>query len=215
MRNLSILHANTQTLARVGLKTVLLKGGGIEKIDKAETLEEVNEQLNKERYDLVIVDHDQNFCFCKDTIVQLQKNHSHLKFLIVSSGINEKDMLTILESGVSGCITRGCDEDEIINAVFAINKGEKFFCNKIIDIILQKHLYQKEDDCTPTGLSQREAEVAGLIASGMTNKEVANQLFISSHTVHTHRKNIMKKLNLKSVSELTIYAVNTGLYTPV
>lgn len=214
MKDLNILHANIQTLVRLGLRTVLFKGGGINKLDDVETLEDLNQSLSREHYDLVIIGHDENFCFGQNAIVQLQKRYEHLKFLVISSGIDEKDMLVILESGVCGCITKGCNEDEIVNAVFSIAKGEKFFCNKIIDIILQKHLYQKEEDCAHTTLSRREAEVTGLIASGMTNKEVADRLFLSTHTVHTHRKNIMKKLNLKSVSELTIYAVNTGLYKP-
>ena len=123
-------------------------------------------------------------------------------------------MLKLLESGINGCVTRSCSEDEIINAIFSIAKGEKFFCNKVVDVILNKHLYQKEEDCAATVLSGREAEVTGLIASGLTNKEIATELFLSSHTIHTHRKNIMRKLKLKSVSELTIYAINTGLYNP-
>lgn len=104
----------------------------------------------------------------------------------------------------------------MINAVFAITKGEKFFCNKIIDAILQKHLYQNgeplEEDCAPTSLSPREIEITCLIAEkGFTNKEIAKQLFLSIHTVHTHRKNIMKKLGIRSASELVRYAISTGI----
>ena len=214
MSELTILHANTQTLARAGLKTILFKGGGIRKVDEAETVSELENRLDTEIYDLVIIDHDLECPFCHETIVHIQQKHTSSRFLVVSSGEDEEDVLKILESGINGCITKACDEGEILNAVFAIANGEKFFCNKIIDVILQKHLYQKKEevDCTPTVLSAREAEVTGLIASGLTNKEIANQLFLSTHTVSTHRKNIMRKLNLKSVSELTLYAVKTGIY---
>ena len=109
-------------------------------------------------------------------------------------------------------MTFECDEEEIIHAIFAIYKGEKFYCNKVLDIVFNKHLFKKEDDnCEPTNLTVRETEITILITKGNTNKEVAELIHLSPHTIHTHRKNIMKKLGLKSVSELTIYAISTGL----
>ncbi|MEM9023412.1 MAG: response regulator transcription factor [Bacteroidota bacterium] len=214
MADLNILHASAQTLSRAGLKALLTRGGGVEKLDEAESLEDVVRSLNKELYDLLIIEFDRDSPFNKETIIQLQGRQPHPRCLIVASHGNEDEILDILESGINGCITRSCDEGEILNAIFAISKGEKFFCNKIIDIILQKHLYKKEEelDCEPTALSVRETEITALIASGLTNKEIAQQLFLSTHTVSTHRKNIMKKLQLRSVSELTIYAVKTGIF---
>ena len=117
----------------------------------------------------------------------------------------------VLEKGVEGYLTRECDEDEIIHAIFAIAKGEKFYCNKVMDIILNKQYNPEDNNCEPTTLTQRETEITALIAKGMTNKSIAEQLHLSPHTVHTHRKNILRKLGINSVSELTLYAINIGL----
>src|SRR5690606_10276647 len=114
--------------------------------------------------------------------------------------------------GAHGYLTYECDEDEIIHAVFALKKGEKFYCNKVLDIVLNKHLYKKENEsCEPTSLSERETQIVKLLARGQTNKQVAEKLIISPHTVHTYRKNIMKKIGVRSISELTIYCVSIGL----
>jgi DNA-binding CsgD family transcriptional regulator len=77
---------------------------------------------------------------------------------------------------------------------------------------VERHMMKdEEDDCSATNLTLREMDITRLIAEGKTSKEIANQLHISQHTVQTHRKNIMRKLKVNSVSELTLYAVNTGL----
>jgi DNA-binding NarL/FixJ family response regulator len=82
----------------------------------------------------------------------------------------------------------------------------------VLDIILNKQFSAaEEENCEPTVLTERESEITALIASGLTNKEIAEELHLSHHTVHTHRKNIIKKLGVKSVSELTVYAMNVGL----
>ena len=167
MPNLNILHANTNALARTGLKALLFKGGGIDKVDDVESEKELMQRLKDESYDLVVIDYDNQCSFCYNDIKQIQKEYPSRKLLVISSEQYDPNIHKILESGVNGCVTRACDEDEILNAVFAIAKGDKFFCNKIIDVILQKHLYQKDEDpdCTPTTLTEREAEIAGLIAS--------------------------------------------------
>jgi DNA-binding NarL/FixJ family response regulator len=132
--------------------------------------------------------------------------------LVISDVKNESAVLKILERGIQGYLTYECDEDEIIHAIFAISKGEKFYCNKVLDIVFNKHLYNKEDDnCDAVSLTSRETEIARFIASGLTNREVADKIHLSPHTVHTHRKNIMKKLGVRSASELTIYAIGIGL----
>ena len=78
----------------------------------------------------------------------------------------------------------------------------------MLDIILEK---RETPDCNATILTERESEITALVAKGLTNKEIANQLCLSHHTVHSHRKNIIKKLGVSSVSELTLYALNVGL----
>jgi DNA-binding CsgD family transcriptional regulator len=79
-----------------------------------------------------------------------------------------------------------------------------------LEFIIDKS-FQKKEDCEPTKLTAREIEILKLSAEGLDAKEIADKLFLSPHTVYTHRKNIMKKLNLKSNSELIKYAYKNNI----
>ncbi len=215
MPGLKILHANANTLVRAGLRSILFQGGGVDKLFNAENTQELIDKLDQEKPELLIIDYDQPSHFSDQDILAVKRQYPNTKILIISTENNPTRILTILETGVHGYLTRECDEGEIINAVFAIAKGEKFYCNKIINIILEKNLKpDEEEDCDPTSLSEREIEITTLIAQGMTNKEIASTLHLSVHTVNTHRKNIMKKLGVNSTSGLVLYAVNAGFVRP-
>lgn len=211
MSSISILHANANVLMASGLNTILEKGGGIDKISIAKNETELFETLATKDYDMVVIDPCAQEHFTIDTTHRLKEKYPKLKTLIISDIQTPQVVLKILEKGVQGYLTRQCDEAEITHAIFAIAKGEKFYCNKVIDIILDKSLTAEEENCDPTVLTERETEITTLIAKGYTNKEIGRELHLSHHTIHTHRRNILKKLGAKSVSELTVYAMNVGL----
>ncbi|WP_456423769.1 LuxR C-terminal-related transcriptional regulator [Lutibacter sp.] len=213
MSDIKIVHATSDTLTRVGLKSILFKGGGVDTLYHAENNQILFETLTTKKPELLIMNCDQSNSFSINDIKQVKQLHANTKILVISTDKNPTYILSILELGVHGYLTRECDEGELINAIFAIANNEKFYCNKIINIILEKKL-TTNDDCDPTSLSQRETEITTLIAKGMTSKEIATKLFLSPHTINTHRKNIMKKLGVKSTSELVLYAVNVGLIYP-
>lgn len=214
MSGINIIHANSNVLVRSGLRALLGRGGGINRIVDTENSPALFEKLEEEQPDLVIIDYDQGEHFSDTDIVKIRTEYPSIRILIISTERDHSRILKILESGVHGYLTRECDEDEIIQAVFAIGNSEKFYCNKVINIILDKNLKpDEEEDCEPTSLSEREIEITTLIAKGCTSKDIADQLFISPHTVITHRKNIMKKLGINSTSALVLYAVNAGLVT--
>lgn len=209
--SLTILHANSNVLMSLGLKSLLARGGGVETVKNVTHETQLFQALDDDAYDVVVVDPNSKGHFSTDTILKLREQSKTQKLLVISSTANTTDVLRVLEKGIEGYLTRECDTDEIIHAIFAIAKGEKFFCNKVMDIILNKQYNPDEDNCEPTTLTQRESEITALIAKGMTNKNIAEQLHLSPHTVHTHRKNILRKLGINSVSELTLYAINVGL----
>ena len=208
---LTILHANANVLMSNGLNAILNKGGGIDAIENATNEDQLFDKLDQGSYDMVVIDPLSSEFFTIDTTLKLKEKYPNKKVLIISDIHSSANVLKILEKGVQGYLTRQCDEAEITHAIFAINKGEKFYCNKVIDIVLNKQFSEEEENCEPTVLTERENEITALIASGFTNKEIGEKLHLSHHTVHTHRKNILKKLGVKSVSELTVYAMNVGL----
>ena len=210
--SLKILHANSNVLMQNGLNAILQSGGGIEKVVRAYNEDDMFEQLASNAFDLLILDYNAANDFSINSVTEIRKQFPEQKILVISGIKDNNEVLRVLEQGTQGYLTYECDEGEVTHAVFSITKGEKFFCNKVLEIILNKHLYNEEgDNCAPTSLTDRENEIVCLIATGHTNKEIAEQLFLSPHTVHSHRKNIMKKLGIRSASELTLYAVNVGL----
>ena len=209
-----ILHGNANTLMQSGLNALINRGGGVDDLKICCDEEDLLEYLEKDEFDLVILDHHSNGYHAVDSVKQIKAKFPEQKVLIISDILNTQNVLQVLEKGIQGYLTYECDEDEIIHAIFAVAKGDKFYCNKVLDIILNKHLFQEDENCEPTVLTARETEITALVAKGNTTKEIADQLHLSQHTVHTHRKNIMKKLGVKSSSEVILYAVNVGLVTP-
>ena len=116
-------------------------------------------------------------------------------------------------------IKKDCDLQEIYDAVLETAKGNKFFCGKILETINKSNLDVDDIDyggltCDPVMMSDRENEIIVLIAEGYTNDQIAEMLFLSKHTVNTHRKNILFKLGVKNTAGIVMYAVKTELVSP-
>lgn len=206
-----VVHASKNTLKRAGLRRILENGGGIDFLEDADDLAHLLSILSDQSVDILMGEFDNSSKFGQSDLALVKKKYPDLKVLVVSTDSDQDHILRTLELGVEGYLTRECDEGELVNAIFSLIKGEKFYCNKVINILLNKSVFlSDEDDCAPTTLSSREQEIITLIAEGKTNKETADQLHLSVHTVHTHRRNIMKKLKVNSTSGLVLYAVKAG-----
>jgi DNA-binding NarL/FixJ family response regulator len=125
--------------------------------------------------------------------------------------MKKTNIYKVIELGAISFLTKECDKEEIIGAIYATAKNEKFLCHKVIDIIIEKHMHTDDDNCKAFNLSLRETEIIKLTAKGWTAKTIAGHLFLSTHTVYTHKKNIMKKFKINSSSEMIVYAIQNGL----
>ena len=104
-------------------------------------------------------------------------------------------------------------KEELLAAIYATVKKERYLCLHAIDAIIEKQS-PSQDTYEGISLSQREVEIIQLISEGNTNNTIAKLLYLSIHTVSTHRKNILKKFGLKKSSELVMHAMRTGVITP-
>jgi DNA-binding NarL/FixJ family response regulator len=210
MQTVSILLADAQYLIRLGLKHLVDQIPEFEIVAEAKNAVDLKRLLEKHVVDVVVLDHLQSKIYGKDVVQKIQAITPKTNILIISSDDDRNNIYALIESGVNNFLTKQCDEAEIINAIRATAKGEKFFCSKVLNYILEKS-FSKPEDCAPSPLSPRECEIVRLVAEGKIAKEIAAELNLSTHTVYTHRKNIMKKLQLSSASELVRYAVDKGL----
>jgi DNA-binding NarL/FixJ family response regulator len=170
--------------------------------------------LIKEHHpNVVIFDYNSHHNFLLEDISTVKKISPNSNFLIISADESKSNIYKAIELGSISFLTKECDKDEIIGAVYATAKNEKFLCHKVIDIIIEKHIHTDEDNCKAFNLSLRETEIIKLTAKGWTAKTIAGHLFLSTHTVYTHKKNIMKKLKINSSSEMIVYAIQNSLVT--
>jgi len=146
----------------------------------------------------------------KDEVDSL--NNFSCDFIIINSQLITKDLIKLLDQKTDKASLVIIEKDEKkysnIKAIekININDTQKAILKKLNDIIGNKDLIEKKDN-TPDEISKREADILKNIALGYSNKEIAEKLFISAHTVITHRKNITRKLGIKTVPGLTVYAI--------
>jgi DNA-binding NarL/FixJ family response regulator len=104
-----------------------------------------------------------------------------------------------VRNGALGYLLKNADQEELINAIQTVNLGKKYFNKETTELLLYNMSVQDDE---VKKLSPRESEILSHISSGLTTKEIAEKLFVSTRTVETHRVNMMKKLNVKNSAEL-------------
>ncbi len=210
MNTISVVIADSQYLIRVGLRHILDAMPAVEVVGEASHERQLVELLKRHQPSIVVLDYDQEEKFSPETVEKIRKFSPYSNVIIISGDDDKKTIYQVLESGVSSYLSKQCDEKEIMDAVIATSKGEKFYCTNVLNYLLEKS-FPKNMACAATPLSAREIEIVRHVASGLIAKEIAGKLNLSTHTIYTHRKNIMKKLQIGSTSELVLYAVNEGI----
>ncbi len=139
---------------------------------------------------------------------RLVAEHPKIKIVALSTFSQKQHVLGMLEAGASAYVIKENPGSELVSALHAVMKGQKYLCMDVVDVVAN-HVGQ--NPIVVPHLAPREREVLQLLAEGGTSPVIAKRLFISTSTVDVHRRNIMKKLDLHNVAELTKYAVRNGL----
>ena len=206
-----VLLADAQFLIRFALKELLKETNTFQVIGEAGNEAELNRLITKTPPDIIVIDYNQPGFFSIESIKHLIDQHPTIELLVISSDENKENIYDVINSGVLRFLTKKCDAHEINEAFRAIIRGEKFFCSSIFNFIFEMSFSQNSYSSNPLPLSARELEIVQLIAKGLIAKEISKKLNLSTHTVYTHRKNIMEKLKLRRSSELVLFAINKGL----
>lgn len=206
-----VLLADAQFLIRFALKELLKETNTFLVIGEAGNEAELNKIIAEMSPDIIVIDYNQPGFFSIESIKNVKQKHPTIELLVISSDENKENIYDVINTGVLRFLTKKCDAHEINEAFRAIIKGEKFFCASIFNFIFEMSFSQNNYSSNPLPLSARELEIVQLIAQGLVAKEISSKLNLSTHTVYTHRKNIMEKLKLKRGSELVLFAVNNGL----
>jgi DNA-binding NarL/FixJ family response regulator len=214
----SIVIADSSDLIRIGLRTILTRGSDAVIAGEARDSEELLDQCRSFRPELVLVDYTTKG-FSIDVVPQIIQEYNHTRVIAVTQEQSGQVIINALRAGVMSHIKKDCDMQEIVDCVRETALGNKFFCGKILEVIQKENIdltqvELEEFSCQAVTLSERELEIIQLIAEGYTNQQVADKLFLSAHTVNTHRKNIMAKLGVKNTAGIVMYAVKSDLVSP-
>lgn len=213
-----VILADSNELVRVGMRTILNSHGGFKIVGEARDNKELQELVKSFDVSVVLIDYT-SAGFDIDIIHKLLQSKKDLRFVAITPEQSAQTLVDALRSGVQSYVKKDCDLAEIINAVEETWRGHKFFCGQILETIQRASIDVNDIDfesfsCEPVMLSERENEIITLIAEGLTNVQIAEQLFLSTHTINTHRKNIMSKLGVKNTAGIVMYAVKTNLVSP-
>jgi two-component system, NarL family, invasion response regulator UvrY len=206
-----VLIADNQSLTAAGLMQFLDGRDDVSVVGLVDDVAELPAMLVNIAPDMLIVDYDLEGYISREDLASVRKYSPTTNILVISSDNNKAAILQVLQLGVLGYVTKHCSREEIMMAITAVARGEKFYCNKILDIIMEKHFSPTPPETSQAVLTARETEILTLLASGYSTQNVADELHLSPHTVHTHRKSIIRKLSIKSPTEFVIYALDFGL----
>ena len=211
-----ILLADDHAIIRQGLCSLLEKQPDIEVVGAAEDGQEAMELVREKRPDIVIMDISMPNLNGIDAARKITSELENVKVIALSIHSSRRFVTEMLKAGASGYILKECLFDELLDAIKTVKKGGIYLSPMITGVVVDDYVkrlsgqYQPE---SPT-LSAREREVLQLLAEGKSTKDIALHLHVSAKTVESNRRNIMDKLGIHSVAELTKYAVREGL-TPL
>lgn len=199
MKNFNLLIADRQALVFAGIAAILSVIPGINLLPMVNSSAELMQTLLTLVPRVLII--DQNFeADGIDDIIKMAALYPATHILVLSANCQRETIALLVKHRINH-IDKNCTRAELIDAVNATAKGEKYLCEGS-----RKALYGTDNQPTELpGLSSRESEIVRLIADGLTNNDIAEKLFISVHTIKTHRKNIIKKLGFtfKNAAELS------------
>ena len=215
---MNLILADSNDLIRIGLRAILSTERTITIVSEAHSGEELLAQVKSFDTSLVLIDYTSSG-FNIDIIPKVLSINKRIRFVAITAEQSPQTLIDALRSGISSYIKKDCDVNEILMAVKETGNGNKFFCGQILESIQRANIDVNDLDfesfsCEAVVISERENEIIILISEGLTNEQIAIQLFLSKHTVNTHRKNIMAKLGVKNTAGIVMYAVKTNLVSP-
>lgn len=206
-KKIKVLIADDHRILLDGLVTMLEDAPSVEVVSTAANGEEVLLKLPSYYVDVLLMDIQMPILDGYETAKIVAEKFPDTKILILSMH-NERIFIERLYSvGISGYLLKSAGKDEIIQAIEKVAAGEKYFSTEVTTAILNQNR-DRLATITSSELTKREREILQLIASGLSNPAIAEQLFLSTDTVKTHRKNIMRKIDVNNTAQLVKYALD-------
>jgi len=214
---IKIILADDHLLVRNGIKSLLEEEETLEVIGEAANGQEALKLAKELKPNLLIIDVRMPIMDGIEAVGYLHNYAPDTKAIVLSMHDSEEYILKSIKAGASGYLLKDTGKAEFIKAINTISKGGKYFSGDISNVIVSNYLQNTNSDTTTIvphssahGLTKKEVEILQLILSGRTNTEISDTLGKSKRTIETHRFNLMKKLNVKNLIELSSKAKELG-----
>lgn len=213
MASIKILLADDHKITRDGLRALLEQQSNMNVVGEAENGREAVRLASELAPDVVVMDISMPELNGIEATRQIRGDLPDTKVIALSMYADRRYVVGMLKAGVSGYLLKNCAFDELVSAIEAVTHNESFLSPRIADTVMKDyaHILEQDETAGISALSAREREVLQLIAEGLSTRQIAERIHVSVKTVETHRQQIMKKLNAKSVAELTKIALREGL----
>jgi len=213
---LRVIIADDHALFRRGLEMVLEKETDIEVVGEAHDAEQAFARAEELMPDVVLMDVRMPGGSGLEATQRIKQEMPHVKVLVLTNSDEEADLYDAIKAGASGYLLKEISSEEVADAIRSVVQGHSRISPAMASKLLNEFqaMSKRSDDrqpLAPPRLTERELQVLRLVAKGLGNRDIAQQLFISENTVKNHIRNILEKLQLHSRMEAVIYAVKEKL----
>jgi DNA-binding NarL/FixJ family response regulator len=209
-----VLIADDHKIMLAGLRSLLEKQSDIDVVGEAENGRKAVQMVQEKKPDVVVMDVSMPDLNGIEATTQIKESVPESKVIALSMHSDKRFVMGMLRAGAAGYLLKDCASQELANAIAQVAGGKKYLSPEITGVVINDFLQggtPEEDGTVASVLSAREREVLQLIAEGWSTKQIASHLYVSIKTIETHRRQIMKKLDLHSIADLTKYAIREGL----
>lgn len=210
---MKVLLADDHAMMRDGLRAILEKAG-VDVVGEAANGREAVAEAKRLHPDVVVIDIAMPKLNGIDATRRLTAELPGIRVLALSMNADRRYVMAMLEAGAAGYLLKNAASNELLTALEAVTRGQTYLSPAIAEYVVDRAL-RGESPSHPAArpLTTREREVLQLVAEGKSSKEIASLLQIAVATVETHRRQLMEKLELRSIADLTRYAIREGLTT--
>ncbi|MBT4842824.1 MAG: response regulator transcription factor [Anaerolineae bacterium] len=209
-----LLLVDDHTVVRIGLRIILEGSSDIEIVGEASTAAEALEASNKFTPDVILMDIGLPDMSGIEATKEIKRLHENIAVVALTIHEDEEYFFKMLDAGASGYVPKRAAPEELLTAIHEAAAGEVYLFPSMAKLLVRDYLNQDrspQQKDSLDGITDREQEVLTWLAEGDSNNQIALTLTISPKTVARHRENIMRKLNLRSRTELVRYAIRKGI----
>ncbi len=209
MSKLKIYLADDHNLFREGLAFLLLKMPEVEKVFEAENGQVLLDDIDKNFPDIILMDIEMPQMGGIEATRKILAKYPDIKIIALSMYANENYYYEMIDAGAKGFLLKNSTFDDVKRAIKEVNEGNNYFSPEILEAII-KNLNKKRQK-PGNDLTEREVEVLYHICKGLSNQEIADQLFLSKRTIDKHRENLLLKTQSKNTAGLVMYAIKNNI----